>query len=370
MQKNKTVIFVSNPFGLGPTGKTVALIEELYSLWKGKIVYAASSMCQETIPEHIKNKIIIENIDERNEEELRSVFNKYQNPLVICTLNRLAIKTAKSLGLKAFFIDSLAWLWKEIPEEYLMADTYYCFNIFDIKNKLPKRDNIKVISPVFGILPKFKTVKKPFTLIHIGGFKNPFQDKMSFAYLNLLIDTLLDFKPIEEIEVVGGGDAVNYIKSKIKNEKFIFNTLGRDEFLHHLNDSSHFITTSGLTATLEAFALRTPTSFIPPTNLSQYQILRLLDKADCAESKIEWKDVLNYDVDFENLSEKEAIPKFHQVAQDCYDNPEFHQNFIKNLKNILSLIPSNEKQTKFIKSAGTNGSEIILQDILKNLVTL
>lgn len=365
---NKVVIFVSNPFGFGPTGKTVALIEELYSLWKGKIVYAASPMCLETLPEYLKDKVLIENIDERNEESLRYVFNKYENPLVVCTLNRLAIKTAKAMGLRSFFIDSLAWMWKEIPEEYLMADTYYCFNLFDVKNKLPGRDNIKVISPILGILPKPEKNKKQLILFHIGGFKNPFQDKMSFAYLNLLIDSFLNFKPKIKVVVTGGSDAVLYMKNRIKSSNFRFCTLGRDKFLRYLNKSSHFITTSGLTATLEAFALRAPTSFIPPTNLSQWNILKLLTERRCADSKIEWSDVLNHDVDIGNLSEKEVMPKFHEVAEESYSKIDCRDRFIRKLNRMMMLVPYRENQTKFIKAAGINGSKVIIRDLLINLV--
>ncbi|PIZ59465.1 hypothetical protein COY20_01920 [Candidatus Shapirobacteria bacterium CG_4_10_14_0_2_um_filter_40_12] len=368
MHPNKVVIFISNPFGFGPTGKTVALIEELHKSWPGKIVYAASPMCQETLPGHIKEKVLIENIDERNEASLRRVFNKYKNPLIVCTLNRLAIKTAKLMGLRAFFIDSLAWMWKEIPEEYLMADTYYCFNLFDIKERLPKRNNIKVIAPIFGILPEYKTVKEAFVLFHVGGFINPFQDKMLFAYLNLLTDSFKNFEPTKEVVVTGGNDAVSYMESKVKNSNFRFYTLERDEFLKQLNNTSHFITTSGLTATLEAFALRTPTSFIPPTNLSQWNILKLLTRKSCADSKIEWADILSHETDFEGLSEKEAIPKFHQMAEEGYNNVKNHDKFIYNLNNLITSIPSRNKQTEFIESTGTNGSKVIVQDLITNLV--
>ncbi len=370
MEPSSVVIFISNPFGFGPTGKTVALIEELSKSWSGRIVYAASPMCLETLPESIKDKIQIENIDERNEESLRSVYRKYDNPLIVCTLNRLAIKTAKLMGLKSVFVDSLAWMWKEIPAEYLLADTYYCFNLFGLKDRLLKKDNIKVISPVFGILPPVQIVKEPFVLFHIGGFKNPFQNKMSFSYLNLLSDSFRSYKSKTKIIVTGGRDAITYMDNLVTNKNFCFCTLGRIDFLDHLSRTSHFVTTSGLTATLEAFALHAPTSFIPPTNLSQLNILKLMSDRGCADSKMSWATITGSEMNVADLSEIEAVPLFDQVAKAVFQNKIYHDRFINKLNSLLETVPNCNKQTEFIKDTGTSGSTTIIADLLPQLTIL
>lgn len=367
MNKPNSVIFISNPFGFGPTGKTIALIEELWRLWKGQIIYSASQMCQETIPMRIKNSILIETINERDAESLKSLFIKYPNSLVVCTLNKRAIKTAKEMGLPAVFIDSLCWLWNEVPRDYLAADTYYCFNIFGVKDKLPKQKNIKFIPPILGELPKGSHKKDGLILIHIGGFKNPFQDKMSYSYLNLLLEALSQNSFGKEIIVSGGSEAIDYMEKNFEGRNVRFQTLRRDEFVKYLNNASRFVTTSGLTATLEAFALKTPTSFIPPTNLSQWKILKLLVKQGCAESKIEWDDVLNYETDFDLLSEKDAIPEFHKMAEQVYEDMTARANFSRLVSNLLTKPVDAQKQTDFISSLGTSGSRIIAEDLLLQL---
>ena len=134
MDKAGYIVCISNPFGFGPAGKIIALMEELAKRWrKGKIVYIASKLCQEILPGKLKSKVVVETADERNEDVLKNLLVKYNHPFVICVLNKTAIKVAKSLGLKAYFIDSLSWMWKKIPEEYLLADTYYCIDLFDIR---------------------------------------------------------------------------------------------------------------------------------------------------------------------------------------------------------------------------------------------
>jgi hypothetical protein len=286
---------------------------------------------------------------------------------VVCTLNRLAIKTAKSLGLEAFFVDSLAWMWKEIPEEYLMADTYYCFDLFDIKSKLPPRNNIKVISPIFGNLPKTRATKDSFFLFHIGGFKNPFQDKLSFAYLNLLVEAFNLFDSSAPVVITGGKDAVSYMKGMLDRQNYDFCTLGRNDFLEQLSRTSHFITTSGLTATLEAFALQAPTSFIPPTNLSQWKILKLMSKQGCADSRVEWKDVLGDEIDLTDFSEKDAMPHFHKMAEETYKEAGYRGRFVNGVKAIMSKVPDITSLSQLINRAGTNGSQIIIDDLMVKL---
>ena len=367
MSLHKTVIFFSNPFGFGPTGKTVALIEELLKHWNGCIVYAASSMCLEPLSNDIKSKIIIESINERDPEQIREVLLKYNNPLVICTLNRAAIKTAKSLSLTAIFVDSLAWLWKEIPEEYLLADTYYCFDIFGVSSKLPANKNIRTIPPIFGELPEVRANKKNNVLLHIGGFKNPFQDSMSFSYLNLLTKGLNESTTNKEIIVTGGSEAIEYLAKNVHRDNILFRTLDRGSFLDELSSTNHFVTTSGLTATLESFALYTPTSFIPPTNLSQWHILKLLVKQGVINSYIEWEDLIASTTDLSLLDEKTAMPIFSQLAKSVSESEDVLKHFLSQFDSLLNNVPSIANQNTFIEKLGTNGSEIVISELLPYL---
>jgi len=365
MDKAGYIVCISNPFGFGPAGKIIALMEELAKRWrKGKIVYIASKLCQEILPGKLRNKIIVETADERNGDVLKNLLAKYNNPFVICVLNKTAIKTAKSLGLKAYFIDSLSWMWKKIPEEYLLADTYYCFDLFDIRKKIPDKKNIKIIPPVFGKLPRSVANKKPYTLLHLGGFVNPYQKQIFRTYLNLLIDSLQNYTLNQLLIITGGKVAMQYIKERLKGDRIHLRTYGRNQFLQTLNRASHFITTSGLTATLEAFALKTPVSFIPPTNLSQYRILELLSNMGCAKTKMEWKDFVEVDTNFAGLNEKESIVKIHKLAKGIYRNPQSRDLFIIKFRQLLNGCPSKSDQYKIFSNFKGDGTKIIIDDLI------
>ena len=58
-------------------------------------------------------------------------------------------------------------------------------------------------------------------------------------------------------------------------KKVKLDTLLKDIFDKKLQSSQHFITTPGLTASMESFSYETPASFLLPWNLSQWKILKI-----------------------------------------------------------------------------------------------
>ena len=372
--KKRTIIVISNPFGFGPTGKALAIMHQLQTSLSTtvEVVYATGDKCHEPLSERLRNKIKIEKINERDPNEISRILGKYNKPLVIVCLNRVAINTAKDLGVDAFFVDSLTWLWKEIPKDYLRADIYYAYDIFDAKEKVEGVENAKLIPPALGKLPKPQINKKDLILIHIGGFTNPLIPGFSREYLIMLanaINNFVDKKKSTKIIVTGGTEPLVFLKSYIKKgDNVLINTLPREKFLSILNKSSLFVTTSGLMATLEAFALKTFTVFLPPINLSQWKQLNLFAKTGSAPLRIEWEHYCSINWNFDLLDEREAIPKFIELAKFVFANKraEFEEHvteiFLTVNKNIVS-------QSKFIQKVGTNGAKVIAEDVklfLKN----
>lgn len=370
MINKKQIIVISNPFGFGPTGSAIAIIEQLMASLSGEIelIYAASDKCLEPLSETLRNKIKIVRINERDSDEISMILNMYNRPLVIVCLNRIAINTAKDLKLDAFFVDSLTWLWREIPKDYLRANIYYAYDIFDARVKVKDIRNAKLVSPALGKLPRPQKNKKNLILINIGGFTNPLIEGFSKKYLLMLansIGSFTDKKRFVKIVITGGSEPLSFLKGCIKkSENIVIKTLSRQDFLLNLNESNLFVTTPGLMATLEAFALKTFTAFLPPINLSQWKQLKLLAKAGSTPQKMEWENYCSIDWNFDLLDEKEAIPKFTKLANMVYYNNLLRSKFERDIIETLLL---DEKfissQSKFIQKVGTNGAEIIARDV-------
>ena len=85
MRRNmKTILILSNPFGYGPAGQTIKLIEDLkYFFEKNNqdvsIIFAGSSICYELIK--TISGITIVNLNERDPEEIRNFIQTFEQKI-------------------------------------------------------------------------------------------------------------------------------------------------------------------------------------------------------------------------------------------------------------------------------------------------
>lgn len=365
--KHDAIIVVSNPFGFGPTGKAVAILEQLSNLYSGEVIYAASGMCLEPLNTELKKKITIQRVNERDEKDLSKVFGRYKNPLVVVCLNRVAVHTAKDMALDVFFVDSLTWLWKEIPKEYLRANRYYSYDIFGASKKVAGIKNAKLIPPALGKLPKANRTKEDLILLHIGGFTNPLVLGFSKEYLLMLAQALnnsVKKNQHTKIIVAGGSEALDFMKHHL-DAKVKAQALPRNKFLNYLNQAKSFVTTPGMTAVLEALSLKTPIAFLPPTNLSQLQQQKLFIGNKSVGKSLRWDDYVSHLPLLEELSEKEAIVKLWELCRYIYNDKKLKKNFVKDIQSLIEFTyPLFSEQNNFTKYGNKDGAEIIVKDIL------
>ena len=134
-----------------------------------------------------------------------------------------------------------------------------------------------------------------------------------------------------------------------------------------LNNASHLITTSGMTATLEGLALRTPVSFLPPTNLSQWKQMYLFSQKNLINKIISWADLLKETIDVSRLTEGESIPVFRNYSKKVYKKPILLELFKRRLIYLINQSPSVLKSNEFISKTKINGDQLIVRDLLKYL---
>lgn len=362
MSMKKTIAIFSNPFGYGPTGKAIAIAEAFVKNGYKDVVFVGDSFVQEIIP----NNITCISANERNKEEIIKVLKQIKNPVVISSQNRFAVYAAKSLGIPSAFLDGLAWFWKDIPNDHLIADQIFWMNYPHIKDKLPKNFNrIHIVPAIIDV--KVDVKKQNQTLIHIGGCKNPLTEVFPKHYLDILADGLSRIYYTDKIIVTGGSEAIKYLKSLlvINRNKITAVSLKHHEFIHELSKSKHFFTTAGQTATLEAFALGIPTSFLLPMNLSQLALTNVLAKYNAAPQTLYWNSYLPWKIDIATLNEKDAIAQFSKCAESIKNNKELNYKLNLDLENIIKKIPTHKNQTDFIKNIGTSGACVIVDILIK-----
>ncbi len=359
------VIFVSNPFGFGPTGKIITVMTALSEKWSGRIVYAASEQCQEPLDPLLRSKIEVITLSERNEDELRVLCQKYPRALIVVSLNRTAARTAKETGHVVFFIDSLTWMWDKIPAEYLLADRYYFYDIFGARNKTSDITHAIPISPILGHLPE-RSHEATRVLIHIGGFVNPFSNGLARDYLLLLWKSISEFEG--ELTVAGGSAAIQFLKEqrgKTSNHNIELETFGHSEFIQRVSVSERFITTPGSTATFEALAMGVPVAFLPPTNLSQWRQSNLFKDSGVVSMAVDWEDLLILETDFGAMSEANAVTEFENIAEKVNKDVELRNKAHKLIRKLTTEPIQETLSNNQFTFGNIEGSEVIVSDILK-----
>jgi len=356
----KTIVIFSNPFGYGPTGKAIAIAEAFINRGYKNIIFAGNSFVQEIIPGYITSICV----NERNEDEIIKMLRQIKNPVVISSQNRFAIRVAKSLGLRSAFLDGLSWFWKQTPTDHLIADEIFWMDYPHIKDKLPKNfDKIHIVPGIIDV--RADVGEQTQILIHIGGCKNPLDNTFPKYYLDILTGSLSNLSDIDKILITGGSEAIEYLKSKLPKNRMRMASLRHHEFIQELSKSKHLITTAGQTATLEAFALGIPTSFLMPMNLSQLALVEILDQYNAAPQSLSWSSYCPGERDPASLNEKDAIIESSKCAEKIYRDKQIRARLEGTIRRMIVSIPDQRGQKEFIKYLGKDGADVIVDTLIK-----
>jgi len=305
-------------------------------------------------------------LDERNEDQIKKYLCNLDCPFVIGTQNRFCIKAAKKLNIPCSFVDVLAWFWKKIPEDHLLADEIFWIKFPNVRDKIPKNQgNIHIVSGIISTFPPVISKKKRL-IIHIGGAKYPLSNEIPYSYLNLIAKALNMFKVgkyFDHVIVAGGSEAIHYLKQKVENKNVILVSLAKEKFIQKLNRSIHIMTTAGVSSTLESFSLEVPTSFLLPLNLSQVALLDILIESNSAPNYLQWDDYVKIDKNLRNMTEKDTIKKINAYASIVDNDKKLSSKFVDDFNNMATSIPDNLKQIKLIKYIGESGADEVV-DIL------
>ncbi len=365
----KTVIVVANPFGYGPAGKALSIVEELHKRLKNdRVLFAGGEFVREIID---SGSEIVE-VDERDERALTVIFKKIDNPYIVSSQNRFAVKVAKELELTAAFFDGLAWFWKTIPPDHLIADLIFWPRFPDMTKKIPPGHSIHFIGAIVektqrGITAEQKDDQS--ILLSVGGVKNPLTVEMPVAYLNLLADGLnylqnTSLGKKRRIIVAGGHHALLYLKGKIINPNVCLKNLQHIDFLNLLERMPHLVTTGGQTATTEAFAMGIPVSFILPFNLSQYALVEVLKKHTAVSRFLQWSSYCDLPDNISDFSEGDAMIEFNRCAVEMNANEKLMDDYKKDFADLVLSTPLPTEQKKFIENVGVNGAKELVDTLI------
>lgn len=359
----KTIVIFSNPFGYGPTGHAISVAQAfLKKLKEVKVLFAGGSMCHEILPTSITSVFV----DERSQESIEGLLAKIDKPFVIGSQNRFCIKAARKLGIPCAFIDPLAWFWREIPDEHLLANEIFWINYPGIENKLLKsRSNIHLIRGIASTTPKILK-RDDKLLIHLGGAKYPLVSDLPKNYLRLTarcLNKIAQVNSYRRILLVSSADVVNYFKSLPIENGVEYVTFKHDQFILEVATARHLMSVAGMSSTLEAFSSMTPISFLLPLNLSQIGLTNILKPLGACPQMLSWESYLAVEDNLTSLSERDGIAKINKYALDVLETPALLERLMEDMLEMANRPAPIDGQSHIVKMIGLGGEDDLV-DIL------
>lgn len=357
----KNIIVFSNPFGYGPTGNTIPILESLSKLKNVDFIFAGSGLCLEIMPSKYKTFVL----NERDEIEIEKFLKTFENPYVIGIQNRFSMRVCKRNNISCAFLDILAWFWEKIPEDHLIADEIFWLNFGSMELKEGYNKNIHLISGVVENC-NFKNAKKDYEniIVHIGGANYPVIDGIPKNYLNLMtlsLNELYEKNLYKNIYFVTGKESANYVKSLGINRDIKVDSLSRENYLNVLNYSNHLLTTAGVSSTLEGFYYDIPVSFLLPINLSHLALTNLLEKRNLQIHQLNWDNYVKINEKIEQLTEKEGIKLIETYSGMILNDTNLLSKYLGDFIDLAESIPALESQKIFINKIGNTGSKEMVE---------
>lgn len=366
----KTVVIASNPFGYGPTGQAIALINEMLRtklLDSYTINFIASGLCFEIIQQEFSNtRVNIINIDERD----LSVLSEYISTLdgeVICvgSQNRFIVKVAKELDLKSIFIDGLGWFWDTIPESHLLADRIYWTNFPNLmlQDKVAPK-SVSVIGLLQDSCEWSPDIENPFYIVSLGGCSNPIRSGLQESYLKLTMKILnsIYIKTGVHIEVVLGDSAREYIlKNNLTPVGVTIHTYDHSNMMQRFSRCTHHFSVGGQSSSMEAITSRVPTTFYLPSNMSQVVFQKVFDRYCPGNYYTHWELFISGLRKFNESSELLAIDMIEQFSRQVLDDDVLANRVAEHC--IEAMQSPNSDIFKLVKELDNNGGQKIVSDI-------
>jgi len=357
------------PFCFGPISKMISVANHLNSK-KANISLLASTTSKELGEKSGLFNII--NCNSESKEDLEKENAAFKKADVFVTvMNPVSAEFAQKQGIPVIYIDSLYWMWKDIPENLYYVDKYFIQNFEGVQEnirRIGKPENAQIVGPIIDDSIEVQEQKEDYLIVNFGGMESSLIQIGKNSNYPFVIGELVQ-KAVSERKENAFFCGYNKILKKMgeKSTRISFGGKGHKEFLKMLNNSKLLLTTPGLTTAFEAFHYKTPTAFMLPENYSQFLNLRAFRKNEIADLSVHWDDFYKNAGILENEDEKKGVEK----VLECIKNFEYDAQAKSEFKETIhKILDSNagklqRKQEQYLKTLGNNSAETIAKSIIQ-----
>ncbi len=376
----KKIICTATSFGYGPVGKLLAICKRLKEhgvqmdlLADGLVLELSRHVDYFTniIPfDSLQNDLV-------TSENLHDLFKEAD--LMLNVLEPNIVKFTKHFGLQTVYVDSLFWMWEDIPPElynvYYIAQTYP--GVEDKRVQFKERlQEFRVCGPIVdtSYLKQVHT-RENFLLVNLSGLENPFTKfGANLYYPEAIVSTLiepLNNSSYEKIVITGNSQVMQSLKEHYGSAfRGQFTHLSHDNFLRYLATCKMILTSPGLTTTYESLVYKTPIRFLPPQNYSQALMLQGYQQSGFADLALNWSDVYEVYSIPNNLPEAEGVNLVSKTIERFASDVHAQGDAKRRLSEMIQLEPPFvEKQLQVLGENLKDGTAEIVEVVLKRIAS-
>lgn len=233
--------------------------------------------------------------------------------VAVCVLDFKRAAAARERGRRVLVVDSLFWMWHELPLDPAETDGYLCLEFPGVVPRVrglnpSSRARARVIPQVLGAVGPAPATRRGGVVLNLGGGFLPLAD--SWHYLGILVDlvarTTGRSRPGELLTVTGSRPVVAALANRSWNPDVRIAQLSPRQMSEAVAQASLLITLPGQNTTFEGLVLATPTVLVPGLNYSQHrQVVAFLEWIESMPT-YSWADLPGYGLLPAGLSEGDA----------------------------------------------------------------
>ena len=269
-------LFLAEPFGFGPISSSITVARQIKRLdpqkkcifWGGGTSHQLASKSDAFDEIYFEEELTKYSLIEFNNEIDSS------NCVVIANTYPTGVAIAKRAGFPCIFIDTLFWMWNELPIDLENVEKYYIEDFHCVELKLDRfgySDKFKKIPPLIDISVDPLQVLHPFLLISLGGIDSNLYDFPIFY--EKLIEYISVDKKIEKYTILICGGGKKFRENQFKeyeHSRLTIKCLSPHKYLSNLKSADIVLASAGLHSFYENYFLGKNVMFLPPQSYSQY----------------------------------------------------------------------------------------------------
>jgi hypothetical protein len=366
----KNIILTAENFAFGPIGKLLTVAEKIDQRDYSLTFIGYGTAYQLAKVSSIKNAIEINTDSDEFPLLARQLFENAD--LVISCMDRASVRLAQSLSKPTIWLDTLFWMWDEIPDNILEVDIYIKQNsLNDAENlrRYGKRiKNLSSVGPIVDMDPLQYRSFRNQAVVSYGGmegygwFEVGKDSNYPYTMTELLIRKV-DFSSFDRVLFTGNERIIQDLDERYRSNSLVFRTLPHSLFARELASSRLALLAPGLETPLESFAYQIPTIFLPPSNSSQYPQLDDFIRNGAANMAIHFRDYYP-EIDFTDRNLRKRMRMFMEQLRIFENDKEALAKVASRISAFISdrelQAMQVEGQTAYLRRIGENGLESAL----------